>query len=62
MEGVRAGADVGIPRAFFREALNLALEAVRARKRSRTVKVSSAQQSSIGKWNSGRRSPKKKRD
>jgi len=32
MEGVRAGANIGIPRSFFREALGLALEAVVARK------------------------------
>ena len=32
MEGIRAGANIGIPRSFFREALGLALEAVIARK------------------------------
>jgi hypothetical protein len=51
MEGVRVGANVGIPRAFFREALNLALEAVKARRRSRTAKA----------FARSRRLPKKKR-
>jgi hypothetical protein len=36
MEGVRAGVKVvSIPRAFFREALDLALEAVKARETRR---------------------------
>jgi hypothetical protein len=61
MEGVRAGANVSIPRAFFREALNLALEAVKARRRGRAGKDSSTPQTSIGRWNRGRRSPKKNR-
>jgi hypothetical protein len=39
MEGVRAGVHAGIPRAFFREALNLALEAIKARKRGRGKKL-----------------------
>jgi hypothetical protein len=62
MEGVRAAVKiVSIPRAFFREALDLALEAVIARGRGRVVKDSSTPQASIGRWNGGPRSPKKKR-